>query len=255
MSEESLPTAPPQGELTLVGRLVVASNATFLAQDEAGVEWVYKPVEGEAPLRDFPDHTLWRREIAAHELSRAAGFDCVPFTCPTDGPFGPGSAQRWVEEASDDLADLVLVDEIPEGFYGIVVGVDEAERDVALVHADTAGLRRLALFDAVANNADRKAGHILHTPDDRVLGVDHGLTFHTDHKLRTILWGWAGEPFTTGEQELLVHSLSVAEQALAPWVSDEEVEATFTRITNLVAEGTFPLPGEETWRNIPWPPV
>lgn len=247
---------PPTGELTIMGRLVRASNATFLVVDEAGRKWVYKPLRGEAPLHDFPSGTLGQREIAAHDLSRAAGFDCVPFTCRAEGPFGVGSVQHWVDDAADDLAALVLADEVPDDWFGMVVGADERERDIALVHANHPRLRRLALFDLVANNADRKGGHILHRREaEQVLGVDHGLTFNTDPKLRTILWGWAEEPFTPEERALLERTLEVADETLSPWLSDEELQATHDRITEALAEGTFPSPNEDGWRTIPWPPI
>ncbi|WP_328701808.1 SCO1664 family protein [Aestuariimicrobium ganziense] len=250
---------PPSGELNLVGRLVMASNATFLAEDELGAKWVYKPVRGEAPLWDFPTATLGQREIAAHDLSRAAGWDAVPFTCRVEGPFGPGSAQRWVEESEDDLADLVRLHEGPEGWATIVAGVDGDAHEVVLVTADHPLLRRLALFDVVTNNADRKAGHILHVPatdahPEAVLGVDHGLTFHAEPKLRTILWGWAGEILTEDEHALLERTLDASEDALGPWLDDDEIQATQERIFTLIGDGCFPVPGD-AWPVIPWPPI
>jgi uncharacterized repeat protein (TIGR03843 family) len=247
---------PPSGELVVTGRLVRASNATFLVADEAHRKWVYKPVRGEAPLADFPTGTLGQREIAAHDLSRAVGFDCVPFTCRAEGPFGPGSVQHWVDDATDDLASLVLVDDVPPDWFGMLVGADESDRDIALVHANHPRLRRLALFDLVANNADRKGGHILHRPtSDQVLGVDHGLTFNVDPKLRTILWGWASEPFTDDEQALLQRTLEVAERVVGPWLADDEIDAIHARTTEALGRGTFPEPRDEGWRTIPWPPI
>lgn len=241
-------------ELTLLGRLVEASNATFLASDEQGRRYVYKPVAGEAPLWDFPQHTLGRREVAAFELSRAAGFDCVPTTTwLDDGPLGPGSLQHWVEAEGDDLADLVGVDQVPEDWYGIMVGVDADDNDVALVHAEHAGLRRLALFDCVANNADRKAGHIIRV-GERAFGVDHGVSFHVEPKLRTILWGWMGEPLTDDERSLLERVLTDTAAELADWLAPEEVDATHERAAQLLAEGCFPEPGD-AWPVIPWPPI
>lgn len=250
---------PPQGLLTLVGRLVMASNATFLAEDEAGDKWVYKPTRGEAPLWDFPTATLGHREIAAHDLSRAAGWDVVPFTCRVEGQFGSGSGQRWVEEHLDDLADLVTPDQIPDGWHTIVTGVDGDDNDVVLVTADHPLLRRLALFDVVTNNADRKAGHILHvaasqTHPEAVLGVDHGLTFNHAPKLRTILWGWAGEPLTDDDVALLTRTLEVSDSALADWLDDDEIDATHARIVRLLEQGSFPEPGD-AWPVIPWPPI
>lgn len=245
------PCAP--GAMVLVGRLVEASNATFLAELD-GCQVVYKPTAGEAPLWDFPSATLGRREVAAFALSDAAGFDCVP---PThwieDAPAGPGSIQDWIDADGDDLADLVPIDEVPSGWFCIIVGVDADENEVALVHADHPALRRLALFDVVANNADRKAGHIIRRRDE-VFGVDHGVSFHAEHKLRTILWGWAGEPLTVEEQALLHETLAVAEQALSPWLMPTEVQACRDRARALLDAGHFPEPGDD-WPVIPWPPI
>ncbi len=247
-------TPEPQGELELIGRLTAASNATFLARDQAQVRWIYKPLRGEAPLWDFPTGTLGQREIAAYALSLHAGFHVVPPTVRATGPYGVGSAQLWVDDAEDDVADLVLADELRQDWCSILVGVDQADREVALIHADLAGLRRLALFDLVANNADRKGAHILHRADGSILGVDHGLTFHAEPKLRTILWGWAEQEFSMGERELLLISADVATPALSPWLADDELEAVHGRIADLLDTGGFPAP-EDDRPMIPWPPL
>ncbi|HSN43933.1 MAG TPA: SCO1664 family protein [Propionibacteriaceae bacterium] len=241
----------PEG-LHLVGRLVEASNATFLVEDSGGKKFVYKPVAGEAPLWDFPTGTLGRREVAAYELSRASGFDVVPSTTWIEGPLGEGSLQVWVEDSGPELARLVPVDEVPGDWYGIVLGVDAHDREVALIHADHPGLRRLALFDVLVNNADRKAGHILRA-GDAVFGCDHGVSFHVDHKLRTILWGWAGDPLTDAEIALL-RSVPGVSQVLEDWLDPPEMDALLTRCEALLQAGIFPAPGD-AWPVIPWPPI
>lgn len=239
--------------IQLVGRLREASNATFLASLD-GQLFVYKPVAGEAPLWDFPSQTLGRREVAAFGLSRAAGFDVVPPTRWIDeAPHGPGSLQEWVEADGDPLVDLVVVDEVPPGWAGIVVGVDEDDNDLALVHANHDGLRRLALFDLVANNADRKGAHVIRV-GQRALGVDHGVSFHVEPKLRTTLWGWSGEPFSDDEVALLTASAAVAAEALGPWLAPAEVAATRRRAAELLAVGCFPEPPADRYP-IPWPPL
>lgn len=237
--------------LRLVGRLVEASNQTFLAVDEDRTQWVYKPVGGEAPLWDFPLGTLGRREVAAFVLSEGAGFAVVPETLwVDDGPLGPGSLQRWVEAAGDELVDLVTFDQVPQDWFGFVVGVDEHDNDVALVHANHPALRRLALFDAVANNSDRKGGHIIRR-DERVFGVDHGVSFHVEPKLRTVLWGWSGEPLAPAERALLEAVPTMAGE-LGRWLSDEEVTACLARAEGLLRQGHFPEPRQD-WPVIPWP--
>ena len=136
---------------------------------------VYKPVRGERPLWDFPDGTLADREVASHRISEAAGWNCVPPTILRDGPYGSGMVQQWISDADPDLtADLVPETELPDGWFPILRAVDEDGAGLLLVHAPLEALAVLAGFDLVVNNADRKASHILPTPDDRIRGVDHG---------------------------------------------------------------------------------
>ncbi len=249
---------PPAGPLRPIGRLVEASNATFLCayDSEAGdVHVVYKPAAGEAPLWDFPRYTLAQREVAAYELSRAAGFDVVPPTVLVgDGPAGPGSVQRWLEPDSDDhLVRLVPRKRVPKGWFPVVSGVDQDERPVALVHADDDRLRRLALFDVVANNADRKGAHVL-LHEGRVYGCDHGVCFHDEPKLRTVLWGWSGLELTSDELVLVERAATVGADAVTPLLAPYEVTALRQRCADLLGERRFPEPGDR-WPVIPWPPL
>lgn len=261
-SPSSTEPSPPQGDLTLVGRLVDASNGTFLARDETEVQWLYKPVRGEAPLRDFPDQTLGRREVAAFQFSAAAGFDLVPPTFWHEGPFGVGSAQLWLEGAATDLVDLVLADQVPSESFGMVIGEDRQGRDVALIHADDPRLRRMALFDVLVNNADRKGSHIIHVAHDShdlaspdvIRGVDHGLTFHVDDKLRTVLWGWAGQPLTEQELALVGAGFVAAGEVLGEWLDHDEVTAAEQRAADLLADQRFPAV-DDRWPLYPWPPL
>ena len=184
--------------MDITGRLVDASNATLFGTANAdGVELkcVYKPVRGERPLWDFPDGTLAGREVATFLISEAAGFDVVPHTVLRDGPFGPGMVQVWVDtEDERELVDVCPPAEVPTGWIGVLRARGERGRPAVLVHADTPALRRMAAFDVVVNNADRKGGHVLAGTDGHLYGVDHGLTLHVEDKLRTVLWGWVGQP-------------------------------------------------------------
>ena len=194
MSEPDL----QHGELRLTGRINTASNATFLASID-GVAVVYKPVTGEHPLWDFAG--LANREVAAYLVSQVFGWNVVPRTWLRDGPMGEGMVQLWQDaDPAQTAVDIVEAEDVPDtGWRHVFDGRDENERMVTLIHEDTAQLRRMAVFDIVVNNADRKGDHILAMPDGHRHGVDHGLTFHAEHKLRTVLWGWLGDVLTTDE--------------------------------------------------------
>ena len=266
------------GELTVTGRLLTASNASFVASVAApggDVQVVYKPIRGERELWDFPAGTLAGREVAAHRVSAAGGFDAVPYTTMVDGPFGPGSVQVWVDEddreavdrdgqdgdtggdgsrrgragTADDLVDVVAPDAIPDGWHPVLYGEDERAELVAVVHADDQRLRRLAVFDALINNADRKAGHLL-VDAGHVLGCDHGLSLHVDDKLRTLLWGWSGQPLTEAERAM-VRAAADGAGAVADLVSEDELAALGERADQLLRTG-LPTP-RVGGPAVPWP--
>ncbi|WP_432560460.1 SCO1664 family protein [Granulicoccus sp. GXG6511] len=246
------------GDLELTGRLVQASNATFLGEltSARGVlSCVYKPVRGERPLWDFPDGTLAEREVAAYRVSAAAGFDVVPATVLVDGPMGPGSLQAWidVDDDADPVVDLVRSGRTPEGWFDVVDGLDAHERPVTVIHRDEPQLRLMALFDALINNADRKGAHILVDASGHIWAVDHGVSLHVQDKLRTVLWGWAGDELTPAETDLVAAAL-VASEELAELVTEAEVKAYEARCLRILTEGTFPLP-PGAWPSIPWPPL
>jgi uncharacterized repeat protein (TIGR03843 family) len=247
----------PEGELLLHGRIMPASNATFIGEID-GVQVVYKPVAGERPLWDFPDGTLADREVAAYAVSEATGWNVVPTTWLRDGPHGPGMVQLWQEpDAAQEAVTLVREGELPAGYLHVFDGVDGRDRAVSLVHEDTAALRRMAVFDVVVNNADRKGGHVLEMVDGHRYGVDHGVTFHTDHKLRTVLWGWLGRALTEEEiagvrrvREALGGDLG---ELLSRHLTDLEIDVVARRCDRLLGAGTMPAPRGE-WPAVPWPP-
>ncbi len=203
-----------EDELVLHGRIMPASNATFVG--EIGqVRVVYKPIAGERPLWDFPDGTLADREVAAYLVSQAVGWNVVPETWLREGPHGLGMVQRWQEPDEDQEAvTLVPEGQVPPGYRRVFDGLDGHDQPVSLVHEDSAPLRRMAVFDVLVNNADRKGGHVLEMTDGHRYGVDHGVTFHTDHKLRTVLWGWLGERLT--EEEVAVRRAPPGRPARRP---------------------------------------
>lgn len=251
------------GELEITGRLTDASNLTLLATATAdGVELdcVYKPIRGERPLWDFPDGTLADREVAARRIAECAGWDCVPLTIMRSGPYGTGMVQRWIEQppATPDVVDLVPARRVPDGWLPVMRAVDEDGSEIAVVHADDDRLKVLAGFDLVVNNADRKGSHILSAMDGRVLGVDHGLCFHTDDKLRTILWGWAGTPLpesvSDGLRRLSKGMAGELRAEMADHLMIREVDALVKRIDRLVMHPVYPKPPRNR-TPIPWPPL
>jgi uncharacterized repeat protein (TIGR03843 family) len=251
------------GELELEGRLVDASNTTlraFLSADGVTARCVYKPVRGERPLWDFPDGTLAGREVAAYLMSKAAGWNAVPPTVLRDGPLGPGACQLWIDEPSegDPLVGFVPAAALPSGWLPIMAARDEDGEPYALAHADDPRLAGLAVFDAVVNNADRKGGHVLVDARERVYGVDHGVCFHAEDKLRTVLWGWAGKPLPSAQSavldslaELLAGPLGAE---LAEHLTAAEVAAVVARVSRLRSTGRFPTPSGD-WPAVPWPPI
>jgi uncharacterized repeat protein (TIGR03843 family) len=225
--------------LTVEGRLAVASNETFyctLRGQDTGASCVYKPVAGERPLWDFPTGTLAGREVAAYQVSAAAGWYLVPPTVYRDGPFGPGMCQLWID--ADPSADLIAL----------------ARR------TDHRALRAMAVFDAVVNNADRKIGHLLPTADGRLFGCDHGVCFGEDYKLRTVLWQWRGKSLPGPAVEALrrlkagLGSGGDLAAELAAWLTPAEVAATRQRIEVMLKHRVHPYPPED-WPAVPWPPI
>jgi uncharacterized repeat protein (TIGR03843 family) len=261
LADTEVETVLRNGDLTLSGRLLSASNATFVGHstlDGVSVECVYKPVRGEKPLWDFPDGTLASREVASHVVSELAGWHLVPVTVLAEGPFGPGMVQRWIDEVEEArLVDIVAGHELPDGWLHVLDAVDAADRPVALVHADVPALRSLAVLDAVINNADRKGGHVLVDATGRVHGCDHGVSMHVEDKLRTVLWGWAGEPLVDADVaalDQLAGRLGEPEVTgrLGDLLTDEEVSALRRRVRRLQRTQRHPLPSR-SWPAIPWP--
>ncbi|MDQ1039769.1 putative repeat protein (TIGR03843 family) [Streptomyces sp. V3I8] len=264
-----------EGELTVRGRIREASNAVLLCDvSYAGREaaCVYKPVAGEQPLWDFPDGTLAQREAAAFEVSEATGWGLVPPTVLREGPYGPGMCQLWIEPPDGDsegdgeggdgggagLLALVDAEEPGDGWKAVGLAEVGEGRTALLVHADDERLRRLAVLDAVINNADRKGGHLLPAAGGRLYGIDHGVTFNAENKLRTLLWGWAGEKLTPEAVEALERLREALDGALGvrlgELITGAELDATRARVAALLASGRHPEPSGE-WPAIPWPPV
>jgi uncharacterized repeat protein (TIGR03843 family) len=249
------------GKLEIEGRLVDASNATLyctipgpggsggmgspprsrgglggiVVPPDHRVACVYKPIAGERPLWDFPMGTLAGREVAAYAVSRAAGWDVVPPTVMRDGPFGPGMCQLWIDHDTD--MDLIALSR----------------------RTDHAGLRDMAVFDAVVNNADRKIGHLLPVTDGHLYGCDHGVCFAEDYKLRTVLWQWRGKTLPRRSVEALRRLNTQLNQGgleaeLSSLLTASEITATKMRVETLLKHRVHPYPPAD-WPAVPWPPV
>ena len=266
-----------RGALTVLGRIRSASNATFLCEAStddgqdgpATVHCVYKPIAGERPLWDFPDGTLAGRELATYLVSQALGWNIVPHTIIRDGPAGRGMLQLWVDQPGDsavgdadegnapalDLVDLCPAGRVPPGYLSVLQAYDFTGDEVMLIHADDTRLRRMAVFDILVNNADRKGGHVLRGVDGGVYGVDHGLCLHIEDKLRTVLWGWAGKPIDDDTLESIAALTDALDDALADeltaLVTPREVRALRRRARGLLS--TPVMPGPDRHRPIPWP--
>lgn len=256
-----------KGELTVRGRIREASNAVLhCAVSYEGEEalCVYKPVAGEQPLWDFPDGTLAQREVAAYEISEATGWGLVPPTVLRDGPYGEGMCQLWIEADDSDTAPQLLAlveeEEPADGWKAIGFAEVGEGRTALLVHADDPRLRRLAVLDAVINNGDRKGGHLLPEAGGRLYAIDHGVTFNVDDKLRTLLWGWAGEPLSAEAVTVLDRLAGELAEGtplatrLAELITPAETDAVRTRVQELRRTGLHPKPSGQ-WPAIPWPPV
>lgn len=221
------------GEIDVEGRMPDSSNGTFLVTVTLAGESlraIYKPLRGERPLWDFPSG-LYRREIAAYRLSEAMGFGLVPLTIERDGPAGVGSLQQFVEA---DFRDHYFT-------------LFESRSHL---HDQ---FRRLAAFDIVANNTDRKSGHCLVDADERVWAIDNGLCFSADFKLRTVIWEFGGESMPTDVREAVERVASTPPVEVAALLDDDEVEAMIERAEMLAAGGMFPI--DSTGRRYPWPIV
>lgn len=229
-----------KGELDVQGMLPWSSNYTLLVTVRAdGLQGlaVYKPRRGERPLWDFTRGTLCQREVAAYVLSAALGWSLVPPTVLRDGPYGVGSVQLFID--ADQEAHLFTM---------------QKERRF------DATIERLAAFDVLANNADRKSGHCLKGNDGRLWAIDHGICFHAEPKLRTVLWDYAGQPLRAdilddlrALRERLRRAGDEIADALAALLAADELRALRKRLDRLVDTGKHPDPGPG--RNVPWPPV
>lgn len=237
-------------QLEVVGRLTSASNLVLQCRSAAGL-CVYKPASGERPLWDYPGAVLAMHEVWAYELDAALGWGLVPATVwRDDAPAGPGMVQTWMEYDPTSEVDVLLPGELPGDWLPVLRGEDERGREVVVAHRDSERLADIAVFDALINNSDRKAGHLL-GDDDAIVGIDHGVAFSPEPRLRTVLWGFAGrrlaERHVTALERLLDHPPTLTGES-----GTGAREAVVQRAESLLTAGTFPQPAPG-WPVVPWP--
>ena len=264
------------GALSVVGRIVEASNVALLVDviappkdgDAHGsgpaLSAIYKPIRGERPLWDFPEGTLAGREVASALVAEATGYAVVPPSVLRDGPLGPGSVQLWIgdpfgTEVVDGPVRIVPVGQVPDGWLPVVDGELPDGTAVTVIHEDSPDLRDAAVLDAILNNSDRKGSHLVRDTQGTLWGFDHGLTFHAEPKLRTVLWGWAGEPLRGSDierlaalAERLADTEDALTQALTVLLPSGDLAALGVRVRALAVGGIHPRPGGR-WPSIPWP--
>jgi uncharacterized repeat protein (TIGR03843 family) len=255
------------GVIEVEGRLVDASNLALLGQLTLGdirTRVIYKPIEGERPLWDFPQGTLAEREAAAFVLSAVGGWNIVPPTVLREGPLGYGSVQLWVdaiEDAGENLVDVVTPADLAPGWLPVFEARLADGTPVVVAHADRPELAAAAVFDVVINNADRKGSHLVLDRSGSLWGFDHGVSCHVEPKLRTVLWGWVDKPLPEPELARLEalsgwldNPLSPVSQTIKALLSSAEVDAVSGRISGLLTTGRFPQPSGRQ-PAVPWPPL
>lgn len=278
------------GDLHIVGQIAGASNTTVLVRvgdADIGPYAVYKPISGERPLWDFPDGSLAGRERAAYLISEAGGWGVVPPTIIREGPRGLGMTQAWVGDpgTAESVVRVIRPGSDATGLIPVLRAEDDRGRPLLIAHEDRDDVRSLAVLDVVLNNADRKGAHAFRH-EGRLYAVDHGVTFHAEPKLRTVLWGWAGESLTDDDVARLERLRSALEPRrqfgpesdsesaavsaagsaaeslpestlagdLADLLSDREIAALAGRVDGLLRRRHHPRAGGG-WPAIPWPPL
>jgi len=238
-------------QLRIIERLPQASNGVFLAELD-GVKVVYKPNHLEKELWDFPTGTLAFRERATYIVDQLLGWDLVPKTDLVETEQGFASVQHWVE-ASPAHVEIFPTSQVPEEWIGVLDGQGPNGEELTLAHQNLDALMKIALLDAVVNNADRKGGHILRAADGAIFAIDHGVTFHDEPKLRTVLWGWAGQEIPADLlADLNLGASKMPESELIDLLTDFELAAAMQRIDALTTSGTFAIATQE-WPSLPWP--
>jgi len=247
------------GEIEIEGLIPDSSNGALkvlVSNSKQSVEAIIKPEVSIRPLWDFPDLDLNNREYATYLLDRELNLNYVPDTVMRNVEgIGKSLIQEWVTESDNDLIIVKSPEDIPEEYLKVLQGYDELNKLITLAHKNNRDLRNLCLFDLVINNADRKGGHLLMDSANKMWAIDHGVSWHFESKIRTVLWGWIDETFN--DQDIAL--LNNAKKVIQTWkdeefiyLSKEEIEQAIKRVEGLLKENAFPQPGNQ-WPAVPWP--
>ena len=247
------------GEIEIEGLIPDSSNGALkvlVSDSKQSVEAIIKPEVSIRPLWDFPDLDLNNREYATYLLDRELNLNYVPDTVMRNVEgIGKSLIQEWVTESDNDLIIVKSPEDIPEEYLKVLQGYDELNKLITLAHKNNRDLRNLCLFDLVINNADRKGGHLLMDSANKMWAIDHGVSWHFESKIRTVLWGWIDETFNDQDIALLNNAKKVIQTCKDEefiYLSKEEIEQAIKRVEGLLKENAFPQPGNQ-WPAVPWP--
>ena len=247
------------GIVDIEGLIPDSSNGAIkvsFTKENNTVEAIIKPTVSIRPLWDFPNRDLNNREHATFLFDQELGLNMVPPTVLRDlEGIGQLLAQEWIEEIDNDLVIVKSPDEIPKEYLKVLQGYDELNKLITLAHKDTQQLRNLCLFDLVINNADRKGGHLLTDRNERNWAIYHGVTWHEEPKIRTVLWGWIGQKFNDADNDFLSSALMTLEKwekGNFEYLLSSEIKQGMQRTQELLKNQLFPRPGDQ-WPAVPWP--
>jgi uncharacterized repeat protein (TIGR03843 family) len=246
-------------DFSVIGQITSASNVALLLEntsDKNGFKAIYKPKSGIRELWDFPKNDLVEREYASYLLSRESELNLIPPTVIREiSDFGEGMVQKWIEDSKIKSVGIFKYDEVPVEFLTVLEANDGQANLVKVAVADSPWLDSLTIFDAIINNSDRKGSHILTDPSGENWAIDHGVTWHLDNKLRTVLWAKAGESLSASAiltMQKIEKGLSESTNLLSNYLSQDEIEQAANRLKQIATTGLFPLP-QGDWPAIPWP--
>lgn len=247
------------GEIEIEGLIPDSTNGALkllITKGDEQIAAIAKPDVSIRPLWDFPNMDLNKREYATFLFDRKLELGFVPETVIRDiAGFGNALVQHWIRETENDLIIVQSPDNIPKSYLRVLQGYDELNKLITLAHKDDQDLRKLCLIDLIINNADRKGNHLITDGNNKMWAIDHGVSWHEEPKIRTVLWGWINQEFNDSDFDLLSLAKSILEDWLAndfQYLEKSEIECALERLDELVKNKRFPAPGSE-WPAVPWP--